>query len=156
MRFFNAKWSTLVAQFTQYVIVGGIAFAIDFSLMVGLIERLGIDYLIAATLSFLVGLMVNYTLCVCLVFEERSLKSRTHEFAVFSLVGIAGLGLNASIMGFMVGVIDFRYTEAKLVAAAFILLFNFTLRRQLLFSAKSPLTKWIETLSARVVSWKQS
>ena len=152
MRFHDTKWSVLVIQFAQYIAVGGIAFVVDFGLMVALTEYLGINYLASASLSFIAGLAVNYLLCIRFIFREHALASRIYEFIIFCLVGIGGLLLNVGIMAFVTDVFGIRYTWAKLVAAFFVLLFNFLLRRQLLFSANSPLTIWVSTLSANLAS----
>lgn len=148
----NKKWLVLAIQFAQYIAVGGTAFIIDFGLMVMLTEYFGINYLISASLSFIAGLAVNYLLCIRYIFSERALTSRIYEFIIFSLVGLSGLLLNAGIIALLAEKFGIRYTIAKLVAAFFVLLFNFLSRRQLLFSANSPLTIWISTLSSNIAA----
>jgi len=155
MRPAGLKLTTIITQFTQYLAVGGIAFAVDFGLLVALTELLGINYLVSASLSFIAGLAVNYALCIWFVFNERALESRIHEFLAFTLIGIGGLILNLGILAFMVSLIGTPYTVAKLASAAIVLLFNFTLRRQLLFSAASPFNAWVGTLSASLVTRRQ-
>jgi len=152
MRFLDNKWSVVITQFVQYIAVGGIAFIVDFGLMVALTEYLGINYLVSASFSFIAGLAVNYALCIRFIFSERALVSRIYEFIIFCLVGIGGLLLNVGIMAFVTEFFGMRYTLAKIVAAFFVLLFNFLLRRQLLFSINSPLTTWVSTLSANLAA----
>lgn len=134
MKLEHIKISNLATQFMQYGVIGGIAFLADFGIMVGLTEWGGINYLISAMVSFLFGLIVNYSLCVNFVFNERKLSSRQVEFLAFSLIGIGGLALNISLIGFLAEFVGIRYTVAKLIAAFFVLLFNFVLRRQFLFT----------------------
>ena len=126
--------ANLATQFMQYGVIGGIAFLADFGIMVGLTELGGINYLISAMISFLIGLIVNYSLCINFVFDQHKLVSRKLEFVAFALIGIGGLALNTSLIGFLTEFVGVRYTVAKLFAAFFVLLFNFILRRQLLFT----------------------
>ena len=62
--------STLV-QLLRYTFVGGVAFVCDFGALYALTEFAGLHYLISASLSFLLGLGVNYALSVLWVFSRR-------------------------------------------------------------------------------------
>lgn len=127
----------ILYQFGQYLLVGGTAFIVDFSTLYLLTEKLGVHYLASATLGFLLGLATNYALCIAWVFDVRVLKgNRIQEFTIFGLIGIAGLGLNTLILWFLTEVVKVHYLASKLVAAALILFFNFSLRRWALFSEK--------------------
>lgn len=135
----------ILYQFGQYILVGGTAFIVDFSTLYLLTEKLGFHYLVSATLGFLLGLAANYALCIAWVFDVRVLRRNwVQEFTVFGLIGIAGLGLNTLILSFLTEVARVHYLASKLVAAAVILLFNFSLRRWALFSEK-PSSNIIET-----------
>ncbi len=121
----------------QYGVIGGIAFLADFGIMVGLTEIGGINYLISAMISFLIGFIVNYSLWVNFIFNEHTLTSRKRELVAFSLIGIGGLALNTSLIGFFTEFVGIRYTLAKLIAAIFVLLFTFVLLRHLLVTKTS-------------------
>jgi putative flippase GtrA len=124
----------LLQQFIRYVGVGGMAFAADFSLLYLLTDRAGLYYLLSATLAFCAGLLVNYLLCLAWVFDFRRMQSRLHEFSIFAAIGIAGLLLNTLLLWLLTDFAGLHYLLSKLFAAAFILFFNFSLRRWLLFS----------------------
>ncbi|MFC5300310.1 GtrA family protein [Azospira restricta] len=124
----------LLAQFLSYVAVGGTAFVVDFGVLYFLTEHLGVHYLGSATAGFLTGLVVNYLLCIVLIFDFRAIDKAAHEFGLFAVIGIAGLLLNNSLLWLLTELAGFHYLASKLVAAALVLIFNFTLRRQLLFS----------------------
>lgn len=114
--------------------VGGAAFIIDFGLLYFLTEHLGVHYLLSATAGFLAGLAANYLLCVLLIFDFRAISKATHEFVLFAAIGIAGLLLNNTLIWLLTELAGFHYLASKLIAAALVLVFNFALRRQLLFS----------------------
>lgn len=130
----TSRWPRLLVQFVRYGVIGGIAFVVDFGLLLGLTEFAHLHYLGAATVGFLAGLAVNYLLAVRWVFDYRRLASRRVEFLIFGVVGIAGLLLtNVSLYG-LTGVLGFDVRVAKLITAAAVLLFNFSVRRALLFT----------------------
>lgn len=123
----------IVRQFAKYLLVGGLAFLVDFSALFVLTDYLGLHYLISASLAFLLGLITNYLLCIALVFDYRALENASHEFYIFALIGIAGLLLNNVLMFLLTELLDLHYLISKAGAAAVILLLNFSLRRSLLF-----------------------
>lgn len=123
-------------QFVRYVLVGGMAFVVDFTALFFLTEQFGLHYLISASISFMLGLLTNYLLCIAWIFDYRALKSVAHEFFVFFLIGVAGLLLNNLLMFILTEFIDLHYLVSKAAAAAAILFFNFFFRRSLLFTER--------------------
>lgn len=126
----------IIRQFTQYVLVGGLAFVVDFAALFLLTENVGLHYLVSASMAFLLGLLTNYLLCIAWIFDYRSVKNPAKEFAIFSLIGIAGLLLNNFLMFILTEFVNFHYLVSKVAAAALILIFNFSLRRSLLFAER--------------------
>ncbi len=126
--------SLLTRQFIRYLGVGGLSFVADFACLYFLTEHVGIHYLISASLAFCVGLATSYLLCLAWVFDFRRMPNRWHEFMVFSAIGFAGLLLNNLLLWLLTEHAGLYYLISKMVAAAAILFFNFSLRRWLLFS----------------------
>lgn len=124
----------MLFQFSRYVLVGGLAFLVDFICLYWLTDHLGLHYLLSATLSFVLGLVSNYLMCLAWVFDVRRLSSRSNEFAIFSLIGVAGLLLNNLVLFALTDGAGIHYLASKVCAAALVLFFNFYLRRTLLFS----------------------
>lgn len=133
-RFIPVESDSLPAQFCRYFLVGGVAFMSDFALLYLLTEFGRLHYLLSASLAFLAGTAVNYALSVNWVFQHRSVDNRLHEFALFALIGILGLILNAALMWCFTELARLHYLGSKTIAAALILLFNFGARKVLLFS----------------------
>lgn len=123
-------------QFVQYVVVGGLAFMVDFVSLFVVTEGIGLHYLISASLGFSLGLITNYLLCIAWIFDFRAVSNRAHEFAIFCLVGIAGLMLNNLLMFVFTELVGLHYLFSKVGSAALILIFNFSLRRSLLFAER--------------------
>jgi putative flippase GtrA len=129
-----AKSNSLTGQFFRYFLVGGVAFLADFALLFLLTEFGHIHYMLSASIAFMAGIAVNYALSVSWVFSHRSLDNKFHEFAIFSIIGILGLVFNEALIWFFTERVGFHYLGSKIVAATFILLYNFGARKVLLFS----------------------
>jgi putative flippase GtrA len=128
---------TLRAQAARYLVVGGVAFAVDYALLVLLTELAGVNYLASAVFAFVAGLAVNYVLCTKFVFAGRTLANRGVEFAVFAAIGVVGLGLTELILWCGEEVVGLDYRLAKFFAVAVVLAWNFGVRRALLFRGSS-------------------
>ena len=120
-------------QFVRYGLVSVIALAVDFGGMVLLVELFSMHYLVAATVSFISGLVVNYLLSRAWVFTERKYESRVKEFIIFTGIGIVGLLLNNSIMWLAVEKIGIYYIFSKIIATILVFFWNFGLRKMLVF-----------------------
>lgn len=121
-------------QFFRYATVGALAFGIDTLALYLLVEFAGVHYLLAASLGYLLGILCHYLVSIRWVFNVRRLPDWRHEFAIFALVGAAGLGLNALVIGLLVEQAGLGYLLAKMVAGVMIVLFNFGARKLLLFT----------------------
>lgn len=120
------------SEFLRYFGASFIAMCAD----VGLLKAglaLDLHYEIAATLGFVAGLAIAYQLSVMWVFERRSLTNHSAEFVLFALVGMAGLGLTELMMWLMVERVGAGAMAAKAVALPCVFLFNFGVRKVLLF-----------------------
>jgi len=129
-----APSSSLVDQFARYLVVGGLAFALDFGCLFLITELFGVYYLASATIAFTVGLLTNYILSVVWVFPSRRTQNVAIEFALFALVGVVGLGLNDLILWTLTDYGGLHYLQSKLAATAVVLFWNFVARKLLLFS----------------------
>jgi putative flippase GtrA len=121
---------------TRYLAASALALAIDFGAYAGLIRLAGVYYLVAAPIGFALGLGVIYLLSVSWVFRHRRLASARVEFAVFALIGGAGMGLNQLMIYLSVELLHGSFEIAKLVSAGTVFFFNFACRKLLLFTRK--------------------
>lgn len=126
--------SSIKGEFAKYTLVGGLAFVADFAALAILVSGLGVHYLLATLLAFLLGVWVNYQLSVHWVFSFRYFNHRGAEFTLFMLVGVVTLLGSLSLMAWLVSGMGLHYMLAKCVAAALTLIANFAGRRLLLFT----------------------
>ncbi|MEF3280630.1 MAG: GtrA family protein [Elusimicrobiota bacterium] len=122
-----------IKQFCKYTIVGGVAFCVDYFLLWFLTEFAKVYYLISSALSFMTGLIVNYILSIVWVFDKRRIKNRRLEFLFFGIIGIIGLIINQFSMWFLTEKTQIFYLYSKIIAAILVLIWNFTIRKILLF-----------------------
>lgn len=120
-------------QMFRYAIVGGASFAVDYGLLYILTEFFGVHYLLSATASFTAGLLVNYLISIRWVFGQSKLTSRTAEFVVYGIIGVAGLLLNNLLLYLFTDHLHLHYMLSKLIAAAIVLAWNFVGRKIILF-----------------------
>ncbi len=121
-------------QYIRYTLVGGSAFVIDFGLLYLLVEFFGIQYLLAATVSFLVGSAYNYALSVRFIFPTRVFENRQLEFVIFVGIGVSGLVLNAGVIYVCTAFAGLHYLLSKAIAGVGVFSWNFIARRFMLFS----------------------
>lgn len=129
----NDKPNNPLIQFFRYACVGGVAFVVDFGLLFILTDKIGLYYLLSATISFVCGLLINYALSIRWVFSKRRLSDTRVEFLIFGIIGVIGIVVNNTIIWCGVEIAGLHYLWSKIIAALAVLLWNFIARRQTLF-----------------------
>jgi putative flippase GtrA len=127
----------LAADLIGYGLCSGVALALDWSLLVLLVKE-GMYYLVAAALSFLAGIALAYVGSILFVFRGRRGRSPAAEIVGFLAIGLAGLALNQVLIFAFVHGCGLNVAIAKAPTAGCVFLFNFLLRRALLFAAAPP------------------
>lgn len=117
-----------------YGLASAAALAVDWGLLL-VLTGLGLNYLVAAAIGFSAGIAVTYGLSVSVVFRHRPIADRKREFAGFLGVGLAGLVLTQLLMALWVERMELAPGLAKIPTAGLVFVFNFTVRRALLFRA---------------------
>mgnify|MGYP002516497459 CR=1 FL=1 len=124
-------------QFLKFAVVGLISFAIDWGLLIVLVEAFHMDFLVSSTISFITSVVVNYVLSMKYVFDHREGMSRKREFTVFTILSIVGLGLNDLYMFVGVTFLSIGYQAMKAIATFLVTWYNYFSRRIFLEGARS-------------------
>ncbi len=127
------KPTHIIAQFVRYLFVGGAAAIMDTATLLVLNRRLGIHHLFAAALAFIVGLGVNYLVSIAWVFRSRG--NYRQELLLFAIIGLGGLALTELILWVTVNLARWSVFGGKVLALGLVLLWNFGMRRKLVFAA---------------------
>lgn len=125
--------SRLTVQFLRYTVVGGLAFLVDFCVLVLLTSTAGMHYLLSAAVAFMAGLTTNYVLSTVWVFQKRVFSDPRLEFLLFTGIGLIGLGFTEVLMWLLTDTVGLHYVFSKLVSTIVVFLWNFLARRFLLF-----------------------
>ena len=120
-------------QLFRYTLVGGLAFAVDFSALFFGTEFLGLHYLWSAVVAFLLGFLTNYLLSIVWVFDHRAVQNKFLEVSIFALLGIIGVGMNELFIYLGTELAGMHYLASKLVATGATYLWNFASRKIILF-----------------------
>lgn len=120
-------------QFLRFAIIGGLATAIQYSILIALVESAVAGTVIASSIGFAVSAVANYMLNRRFTF--RSTKAHVEAFPKFTIVALLGLTLNAFLIWLCNIVVGFHYLLAQVLATVGTLLWNFTMNRIWTFSS---------------------
>jgi putative flippase GtrA len=124
-----------LVQLFRYGFVALAAYAVDFGLLVLLVSGFGVHYLVAATISFIFGVTVNYFLARKWVFTHSRYSPRTEMIGVL-LIGFVGLILNGILLALFTDWLGWFYVHSKLVSTVIVFFWNFFARHIFLRPAK--------------------
>lgn len=133
-RLFKNRSDATSVQAFRFIVVGLIAFAIDYLVLVAATELWHWHHLSSAALGYVVGLQVNYVLSVRWVFDQRRFTDQKTEFFLFTVIGITGLLLTEAILWLGTDVMGVDYRLSKFATLFAVSVWNFCLRKFLLFS----------------------
>ena len=128
----TALMKPVTQQFMKFAAVGILSFAVDWALLVVLVEACHIDYLVGTSISFIVSVAVNYALSMRFVFDHRDDISRKREFTVFAILSAIGLGLTDLVMFVGVALLNVAYVAMKVIATFCVTWYNFFSRKRFL------------------------
>lgn len=119
-------------QFGKFAIVGLMSLAVDYALLMFLVEVLKADLFFSTTVSFIASVIVNYVLSMKYVFDHREGMSRKREFTIFAILSAVGLGLNDLYMFVGVTMLNIGYQAMKLISTFLVTWYNFFSRKKFL------------------------
>ena len=123
------KTKKLLLQIFKFGVVGGIAFVIDYGIMVFCKEVLHFSVLLSAFFGFTISVIYNYIASVRWVFDVNKEKNKTRNFILFIVFSVIGLLLTELIMWFGTDVINISYLIVKIIATIIVMIFNFITRK---------------------------
>ena len=118
---FKDKTKNLLLQMFKFLVVGGLAFVIDYVALIICKEVFNINVLISAAIAFTVSVILNYILSVKWVFDVDKSKSEKKNFIIFIVFSIIGLVLTELIMWIGVDILKISYLIIKIIATAIVM-----------------------------------
>jgi putative flippase GtrA len=127
-----------ITKFIKFAITSGIATLADIFVLWFLTSIIGVFYLISATIAFILGSSLNYSINYIWTFKGTK-TNKIKGLISFILIGAGGLVLTILLMAFFVEILNIHYLIARILSAFFVLIWNYTLnsiitfRQQVLF-----------------------
>ena len=128
---YNAHRAPLPIQFLLYIFIGGFAALVNLFLFLTL-NAADLPLLFSAPTAFIIAALINYVLCILLLFRHRARWNRVAELCIYWLVVVLicllDLGITKLLLmgGLSPGV-------SKLIASLVVLALNFSGRRFMVF-----------------------
>lgn len=123
-------------NFLRYFVVGGIASCVDWGLFWLGAVHFELPYLQVGAFSFVLATLVNYGLSVRFVFDSGVRFARRAEISAVFIASAIGLLLNQSLLFASQELTTLSLMAGKISATALVLIWNYSIRRFYIFSAK--------------------
>ena len=120
-------------ELLRYFLASAAAFTVDAGTLYLLTEYVGIHYLVSAAIGFMLGMATIYLLSIGWVFSTRRVEKTHHEFLIFALIGVIGLGINEAGLYLLTEFLSFHYMMSKLLVSFLVFSWNFAARKLMLF-----------------------
>ena len=122
----------MIKKIINFGLVGVVATAIEYVLLIILKEIFKIDVLSASGIAFTISLVFNYILSIKYVFIDKKEMSKTKEMTGFFITALIGLGINQLMMYILVNMVNIYYLFAKVVSTGTVMIWNFVSRHMFL------------------------
>ena len=119
-------------QIVRYAVTGLATFALEYSLLLMLVEVAQLNYQLGNALAFVLANLFNYVLSRYWVFTRGKHATHVEMIAYFLGAGV-GLLINVLVMGALVEYGGLDYRIAKIFAIGAIVVWNFWSRKKLIF-----------------------
>lgn len=131
---YNSHKAPLPMQFLIYLFIGGASALFNLALFLSMYKA-GIDATVSAPISFVAAAIVNYVLCVLLLFKHQAKWSAPVEWLTYAIVvcSVAWVDLMVTKYCLHIGITP---AIAKLTATGVALVLNFLGRRFFVFPEK--------------------
>ncbi len=95
---FMAPTESGFQQMVRFGIVGAVATALDYAVLLTLYRFAHAPNLVAVAGGYIVGLALSYVFSIAWVFSHRSVSNKHLEFAIFAVIGVIGLVLTEIVI----------------------------------------------------------
>lgn len=121
----------MLRQFLRYAAAGAIGTAVQYVILVVLVEGLRVHPVAASTVGAIAGACVNYGLNHRITFASNA--SHARAFPRFAAMAAGGLALNAAVIAVLVSAAHANYVAAQVAATAAVLAVTFLGNRRWTF-----------------------
>ncbi|MEA1971789.1 MAG: GtrA family protein [Candidatus Cloacimonadota bacterium] len=120
-------------EFIQSTLLGTFATGIEVALIYFFTHYLGVKPVASAGISYILYSVIVYFVSVRFIFHHRIFKNKILEYLIFGSVGIVGMFIYTFFVSTFMN-LGFHYMIASIIAGPLVYIWNFFLRKYLLFS----------------------
>ncbi len=146
-RWVAAPVEGMALQVPRALVASVLALALDFCIFVLCVRVVGMPWLLAATIGYLAGGVLQYVLCSLWVFSI-SLKNDALGFVAFTILSLVGLGITSIVILIARDWSGVSPELAKCIAVGLAFTWNFLSRKFFLFRPESALVQSEEPVRA--------
>jgi putative flippase GtrA len=117
----------MTPQLLRYGFVGAVGTALQYAILVLLVQFGHAPAVAASTTGAVAGALVNYALNHRYTFASD--RSHDHAAPRFAVVALGGIAVNAIVMAALLGVGGFHYLAAQVVATGVVFFLGFLVNR---------------------------
>jgi putative flippase GtrA len=132
LRYLAGPVENTLLQVPRALVASVLAAALDMGVLVLLVEGAGWQPLLAATVSYLLGGVLQYVLCAIWVFPAAP-QSTAVGFTAFTVLSLVGLGITWITIALVHDAAHVNYALAKVAALGLAFVWNFLSRKYLIF-----------------------
>jgi len=114
-------------QFVKFACVGVAGTAVQYTLLILLVQAADMNATLASTIGFTFGAFTNYYLNYHYTFGSD--KNHTEAFVKFFSVALVGMFFNGLVMHFCITALTMPYLIAQVAATSLVLLWTFSANR---------------------------
>ena len=119
----------LLVQIFKFGIVGGIAFIIDYFILIVCKELLNLNILLSSGIAFSISVIYNYIASIKWVFNTKKNSNKKNNFIIFIILSIIGLIITEIIMNIGTNNLNINYLIVKIISTIIVMIFNFITRK---------------------------
>lgn len=117
----------IVPQFLRYSSAGAVGTAVQYAVLILLVELAGLGVVTASNVGAVAGAIVNYQLNHRYTFASQ--RAHGHALPRFALISAAGIVLNTLVLSGLLGFVGPHYLVAQVVVTAVVLVAGFIANR---------------------------
>jgi putative flippase GtrA len=114
-------------QLIKYGTAGAVGTAVQYAILIGLVEGFGSNAVVASTLGAVAGALVNYALNYHYTFKSR--RPHSISLAKYTVVSAGGIALNAVVLAAATSLFGMHYVGAQVLATIVVFLAAFAVNR---------------------------
>jgi dolichol-phosphate mannosyltransferase len=117
----------------RYLFAGGLAFSTNLILLFIFIQYFHLWYLTASTLSFVISVIVSFTVQKFITFRDRTTNNVHYQIAKYVAIALFNVSANGGMMYALVDTAKIHYMLAQILSAGIIAVWSLAVYRYLIF-----------------------